>query len=177
MTYPKDVLVSSLERRMRHVMVRLLDEFDKRFDDTSVGHLYKIDIKNAINDLIRANNDELNDYDIVYRPVRLRNDNVLSCTKTFMESVEKLTFSKEPLWLKIQTVPAKLNILESIRTEFKTGICYLDDKQNAIFATAGLEDCIKMLPFLDRYNLVASVGKNYADWRDHLVHLYIGARL
>ena len=62
----RDQLTKSLDRRIRHLMIRSLEKFEDRFpdlDDTREGQIYKGDIRNAFNDVIRAQRDELREYD------------------------------------------------------------------------------------------------------------------
>lgn len=173
----KDILSSSLEKRLRHAMVQTLNEFDDRFDDLSDsdrGRLFKIDLKNMFNDIIRANRDELVDYDITYRPIRLRPDNILYTTNQFMEAIEVIEFSPnetENPWFRIYADPSKITIFDAIRDEFKVGVSMFENNK-ITYNVCGITDCLKILPFLDRYKLLSSVRQKYNVWRDNLVHLY-----
>lgn len=168
----KRVLTNSLDRRMKHVMVRLLEEFDKRFRETDDGNLFKIDLKHAMNDMMRASRDEINDYDVEYRPVRVRADNTLSMTKDFMESIECLEFFEEPISFRIEASKDKAKVLEALRSELGVGVTLLDDNDKAVYAVHGVRDCLATLPFLDKYRLTPNVRAQYVQWRSHLVYSY-----
>lgn len=168
----KRVLANSLERRMKHVMVRMLTEFDKRFRETEDGNLFKIDFKHAMNDMIRASRDEINDYDIEYKPVRLRDDNVLSVTKEFMESIELVEFGSDPVSFRITANRSMAKVLEALRNELDVGVTFLEDDDKVVYAVCGVRDCLSSLPFLDKYRLTANVREQYVQWRSRLVYYY-----
>jgi hypothetical protein len=169
----KNILVESLERRMRHSMIRLLEEFDKRFSESDNGNLFKIDIKHTMNDMIRASRDELNDYDIIYKPIKIRPDNTLSMTTQFMESIQRVEFSTVDISFKIIADKTKVKVLDALRKEINAGITFLDDNEKVVYIVAGINDCISSLPFLDRYRFVPSVRAEYVKWRSRLVYLYV----
>lgn len=170
----RKVLSSSIERRMKHVMVRMLGEFDKRFPDTDAGNLFKVDLKHAMNDMIRASRDEINDYDVEYRPVRLRPDNTLSITREFIQSIECVSFSDTPISLAIMADKSKAKVLDALRNELDVGITYISGDQ-IVFKVCGIRDCLLTLPFLDKYRLTPDVRDQYVKWRSNLVYSYIGS--
>lgn len=172
----KQVLTSSIERRQRHIMVRLMNEFEKRFPEMAMsnpGNLFKIDIKHMMNDAIRATRDEINDYDVEYRPLRVREDNTLSMTKEFMETIECIEFEWEDrTFLQITADKSRAKILEALRIELGVGVTSLNDDGKVVYVVAGVEDCLETLPFFDRYRLAAMVRDQYVSWREHLVYSY-----
>lgn len=171
----KDVLSKSIERRFRHAMVRILNEYDVRHteSDSELGNLFKIDIKNMFNDMIRCTNSEMNDYEIVYRPVRFNNDNKLSVTRTFLESLEKIDFGDEPSVRFIADI-SHSSVLQSLRDELGSGILYNNDT-HCIYIVVGAEACVDFaIPFLDRYKLHPTKREEFKEWRRKLVQKYIG---
>lgn len=178
----KEVLTESIERRMKHIMVQLLDQFDNRFNALSGeerGRLFKFDIKNQFNDAIRATRDEIRDYDIEYRPVRMNENNTLSVTKTFMEGIQSITFTdptlnSEPgMRIVAKGEPQYARILEAIRRELGHGIVYKDQHGVYNFHIQGLDICIKsVIPFMDLYKLCSSVQAEYTFWRRKVVGKY-----
>jgi hypothetical protein len=172
--YAKDVLVGSLGRRLKHLMVKTLDDFDRYFPtnaDSEVGGMFKFNLRNAFNDAIRANRDELNDYDLTYKPLKVAVDGTLSVTKAFAEAMESIVFSTDPVSVSISSDKKNAAILESIKAEFGVGLAYLENDR-AIFMVSGVPDCVKITAFFDRYRLTASIRKEYVAWRTNLVHLY-----
>jgi len=153
-------------------MVRLLEEFDKRFSESDDGNLFKVDLKHAMNDMMRASRDELNDYDIEYRPMRIRSDNTLSMTIEFMESIRLVKFTLEPIGLTIVADKEKARVLEALRGELGVGATFLDEDGRAVYAVSGVRDCVSVLPFLDKYRLVPAVRAEYVKWRTSLVYSY-----
>ena len=92
-------LSESIERRIKHLMIQTLNKFENNFTNLKDDHngiLYRNDIKNSFNDVIRATRDEIRDYEIEYRPMKLRENNILSLTKTFFETVKKIEFTSKP---------------------------------------------------------------------------------
>jgi hypothetical protein len=175
----KEVLTESLERRMKHMMVQLLNQFDDRFadlGDTNAGRLFKFDIKNQFNDAIRATRDEIRDYDVEYRPVRFNPDNTLSVTKTFIEGVQAITFDDLKPGMDIYTAdtPQNLRILHAIQRELGGGIVYKETNGGLAFRVRGLEICINsVIPFMDLYNLLTDVRIEYVNWKKRVISLYI----
>jgi hypothetical protein len=179
----KDVLTESLERRMKHIMVQLLNQFDERFPDLredQQGRLFKFDIKNQFNDAIRATRDEIRDYDIEYRPIRFNPDNTLSVTKAFIEGVQHIYFNSISPGIKILAAfsPDNCRILEAIRRELGTGIVYSSmDNKTVTFSVNGLENCIDaVIPFMDLYKLLSPVQSEYTAWRNIVIGVYNGDR-
>jgi len=178
----KDVLTESLERRMKHIMVQLLNQFDERFPDLredQQGRLFKFDIKNQFNDAIRATRDEIRDYDIEYRPVRFNPDNTLSVTKAFIEGIQTITFNDTEPGIRILAKNEQQNyrILEAIRRELDTGIIYINSTATLTLDIYGLDSCVNCaIPFMDLYNLLSGVKEEYISWRKKVVELYNGDR-
>ena len=173
-----NTLTQSLERRMKHIMVQLLNQFDDRFpslEDSQEGRLFKFDIKNQFNDAIRATRDELRDYDIEYRPVRFNPDNTLSVAKAFIEGVHSITFND--LWPGMRIIarnePQNLQIMHAIRRELKKGVVYQDESGSLVYDIYGLETCVDVaIPFMDLYRLVSDVQVEYANWRKKVIEQY-----
>lgn len=176
----KRELTNSIERRQRHIMVRLLTEFEGRFQDvaeTARGNLFRVDIKHMMNDMMRATRDEIGDYEVEYRPLRIRHDNTLSVTKEFMETIECIEFGQDtPMtmtgsFLKITADKSRAKILDAMRRELGVGVTSLNDGK-VVYMVAGMTDCLRTLPFLDQYRLAAMVRDQYVSWRKHLVYSY-----
>jgi LAGLIDADG endonuclease len=183
----KEILTESIERRMKHMMVQLLNQFDERFPDLvdgQQGRLFKFDIKNQFNDAIRATRDEIRDYDVEYRPVRFNPDNTLSVTKAFMEGIQSITFLDPHIEVKTgfcmpgmrivaRTDPQHMRVLEAIRRELGGGIVYKDQAGVYNFDIRGLDHCINsVIPFMDLYKLCSSVQNEYTVWRRKVVQQY-----
>jgi len=174
----KEILTESIERRMKHVMVQLLKQFEERFpalSDDQYGRLFKFDIKNQFNDAMRATRDEIRDYDVEYRPMRFNPDNTLSVTRAFMESINTITFNDTRPGMRICTGnnPQNFRILEAIRREFGAGIVYKENNGCYTFDIYGLDNCINVvIPFMDLYKLLSSVQTEYQAWRKKVVTMY-----
>jgi hypothetical protein len=168
-----DVLIASLQRRLKHLMVRVLDESDNRLTgavDPSVLEAFKVDIKHGFNDAIRANDSEIRDYEINYRPIRWNPDNSLFMTRTFIENLQSITFSAESV-----TFTSKADdyrILASLRDEVGAGVVNFD-KDIACYRVVGLNDCINhIIPLLDRLTLKQLIQSDYQAWRQEIVKAY-----
>lgn len=174
----KDQLSKSIERRIKHLMIRVLEKFEDIFpddDETREGQIFKGDLRNIFNDAIRAQRDELNDYSIEYRPLRIDNDNTLAITQTFIQTVQLIEFGftiNEIPYLKIFSSLEHARELEAIRSELGTGVLYeLEDK--LILEITGVQSCIdSVLPCLDKYRFHASVKPKYKEWRQKIVNKY-----
>lgn len=157
-------------------MVSVLEKFEDVFPDlenTDDGRKFKYDIKNALNDTMRATRDELNDYEVDYRPMRMNEDNILSLTRTLLESIEKIDFDDTPS-VKIICAPSKLKVLESVRNEFGGGIIYSENNV-LVLHISGLDICVNnVVPILDKYRFVADVKTKYIAWRRMLIAKYVG---
>lgn len=170
----RDVLTKSLTRRFRHAMVRILDEYDARHPDSDgdTGKLFKVDVKNMLNDMIRCTSSEMGDYDVSYRPVRFNNDNSLSVTRTFLESLERVEFGDEPSVRFIADM-SRRNVLQSLRDELGAGVLY-QYGDSCVYVVTGAEACIDFaIPFLDRYKLHGSKQAEFKEWRKGLVEAYL----
>lgn len=167
-------LSKSQERRIRHAMVRVLEKFEDLFPDieeTRDGQIYKGDIRNCFNDVIRAQRDELNDYEVDYRPLRLSPDNVLSMTRTFMQTIQKVDFTDVPS-VRFYASPDKRNVLDALRSEFGAGVVY-EDGDSLILEIAGINDCANcVLVIMDKYRLHEDVANRYQSWRCEVVKNY-----
>jgi hypothetical protein len=172
----KETLIQSFERRLKHIMVQTLDQFDKRFNDISDserGKLYKFDIKNLMNDAIRASKQEIMDYDVEYRPLRFNPDNTIGVTRTLIEALENIEFLDTP-GMRIVVHGEKLKVLESIRYEFGAGVVYAhEDLRYVVFDINGIDNCINLvIPFMDKYKLIAKVEERYNKWRASMIARY-----
>jgi len=126
----RDQLSTSLDRRMRHLMIRTLERFEKSFssiDQTRDGQVFKADLRTMFNDALRAQRDELNDYKIEYRPLHVTSDNTLAMTPTFLQTVQKVDFgfksSGDP-FVSIYASIDKANVLDALRIEMQHGLLH-----------------------------------------------------
>ena len=171
----RDQLLKSSERRIKHLMINVLERFEKVFpsiDNSREGQIFKSDLRNAFNDVMRAQRDELNDYEIDYRPLKIQSDNTLALTRTFMNTVQKIDFGFTPIGTPFLTIfadPSNLNVLSAIREEFETGVVLAEGRLDIY----GLMSCInKILPVMDKYKLHPQVKEKYREWRKEVVKQY-----
>lgn len=172
----REQLTKSFDRRVRHLMISTLERFEDAFpdmDQTREGHVFKTDLRNAFNDVLRAQRDELLDYEVDYRPLRMNPDSTLAMTQTFMQTVQKITFDiADKPSIKIYTSSDKGNVLEAIRSEFGTGVIYESD-DGLVLEIVGVQSCVdSVLSIIDRYRLHADVRAKYRDWRSKVIELY-----
>jgi hypothetical protein len=175
----KQQLSRNGERRIKSLMVRILNKFETSYPN--IQHVrdaavFKGDVKTMCNDVIRAYRDELNDYKIDYRPLRVTNEDRLAMTRTFLDTVQRVTFgftseTNKP-FVKIYASKDNLDVLRGVRSEFSVGVIYTEDS-SVILAIVGLEDCVNcVLPIMDRYNLHSTVQEGYKNWRQEVVNSY-----
>lgn len=173
----REQLSKSLDRRIKHLMIRTLEKFEDTFpdlDETREGRIFKGDIRNAFNDVMRAQRDELRDYEVDYRPLKMTDDNTLAMTQTFMRAVQKvrLGFTNHRPSVEIYSSIDKKHILEALRAEMGTGVVSEVDG-NLMLQITGMQSCVDcVLPIMDRYRLHGNVEPDYANWRDQVVKLY-----
>jgi len=176
----RDQLSKSLDRRVRHLMIRTLERFEDVFpaaDESREGQIFKGDLRNMFNDVLRAQRDELHDYEIEYRPLRMT-DNVLAMTPAFLQSVQAICMEvyKQTPCFRIYASPDNAKVLDAVRTEFGTGVVYRETtmgEEHLALEIVGVQACVdSVLPIMDRYSLHASVRAKYQDWRSQVVKLY-----
>lgn len=178
----RDQLSKSLDRRIRHLMIRTLERFEDAFpteDESREGQVFKGDLRNMFNDVLRAQRDELHDYEIEYRPLRMTDDNVLAMTPTFLQSVQAIdmTVDGDMPCIRIYASHDHAKVLEAVRAEFGTGVVHAESAEQVVLEIVGVQSCVdSVLPIMDRYRLHASVRAKYQSWRSQVVKLYKGAR-
>jgi len=172
----RDQLIRSTERRIKHLMIQTLGGFEDNFPDlenSGDGQRFKASLRTAFNDAMRAQRDELYDYDVEYRPLRADADEPLAVTKTFLETVQRMEFgaSDDPFF-RIYGARDRSRVLHAIRAEFGAGVVF-EDGDTVVLEIVGIHDCINsVLPIIDRYRLHSGVRDNYLQWRQELVKLY-----
>jgi hypothetical protein len=177
----KEQLNKSMERRVRHLMIQTLEKFEDAFsglDNTKEGQIFKADIRTMFNDVIRAQRDEISDYDVEFRPLKLNDNGVLVMTQAFMQTIQKINFGfkDNAPFIKIYSSQANIKTLDAVRMEFGVGVLYFDN-DNVILEIIGIDSCVNcVLPILDRYILHNSVRLQYKEWRNEVVKSYIGDR-
>jgi hypothetical protein len=160
-------------------MVRVLEKFEDSFpelDDTRDGGVFKGTIKAMFNDVIRAQRDELTDYQIEYRPMRLTHDNKLSLTRTLMSTVQRIEFGFagefDTPYMKIVADAQRASVLEAVRAEFEVGVVWVEEDVAAL-SIVGVDTCVdSVLPRMDKYRLHPDVRPHYVQWRKKLVGMY-----
>lgn len=172
----RDQLTMSMDRRLRHLMIRTLEKFERAFpglQDQQNTQVFKGDIRTIFNDVLRAQRDELRDYQVDYRPLKLTDDNVLAMTRTFMETVQKIEFSlTNGPSIRIYAGKEKSGVLDAIRAEFGTGVLYLVG-ESMVLEIVGTQSCVDcVLPIMDRYRLHESKRAEYLTWRQEVVRAY-----
>lgn len=170
----REQLTKSLDRRIRHLMIRILEKFEDRFpdiDDTREGQIFKGDIRNAFNDVIRAQRDELRDYDVDYRPLKLGDDNVLAMTQTFMKTVQHIEFDDKPS-IRFYAGIDHRRVLEALRSELGAGII-IENEDDLVLEIVGVDSCVNsVLCVMDRYRLHSNISPQYKEWRATVAKLY-----
>lgn len=174
----REQLSKSIDRRIKHLMIRTLEKFEDSFPDleeTRDGRIYKGDIRNAFNDVMRAQRDELRDYDVEYRPLQLTDDNKLALTQTFLRSVQKVDFGfteESKPYVEFYGGADSLSVLNAVRSEMDAGIL-LRQEEGWVLLIAGTDTVVNsVLPIVDRYRLHGSVAPRYGEWRDQVVSVY-----
>lgn len=157
-------------------MIRVLEKFEDRFpeiEETRDGQVFKSDLRNAFNDVIRAQRDEVRDYQVEYRPLQLTDDNVLAVTQTFMRSVQKIEFgftdSEAPY---VEVHADNPSVLEALRSEMDAGVILHDDDGSVLLIAGTDAVANSVLPIMDRYRLHAGVAPCYREWREQVVRFY-----
>jgi len=174
----RDQLTKSLDRRIRHLMIRTLEKFEDKFpdlDQTRDGKVFKGDIRTIFNDVLRAQRDEIRDYDVEYRPLKLTDDNVLALTQTFMQSLQGLEFDvdeNDNPYVTFYANPEHRRVLEALRAEVGAGVIVFS-KDVDLLEIRGIGPCINcVLPILDKYRLHSNIEPSYGEWRDRVVKIY-----
>lgn len=172
----REQLTKSLDRRIKHLMIQALEKFEDTFpdlEDSREGRIFKGDLKNAFNDVIRAQRDELRDYEVDYRPLKLNDDNTLAMTQTFMHTVQRIEFgTRDQPFIKFYGNLDSKYVLESLRNELEAGVIFVEN-DSLILELVGIESCINsVLPLMDKYRLHANVSPRYCEWRSQVVKLY-----
>jgi hypothetical protein len=159
-------------------MVQCLKKFEEIFpdiEDSADGGRFKNDLKNAFNDVMRATVDELHDYTVEYRPMRMGDDNILALTRTMMETVTKVAFgishATGNFSCHIHAGLDKGKVLDAVRAEFDCGLLHEDD-QGLVLSISGIRDCIKVIPIMDKYRLAVGVRDEYRVWRAAVTTAY-----
>ena len=170
----REQLTKSLDRRIKHLMIRVLERFEESFPDMDSqrsGQVFKSDIRTIFNDVIRAQRDELRDYDVDYRPLKMTDDSVLAMTQTFMETVRRIEFDDKPS-IRFYAESARRRVLDALRNELGAGVIInIDD--GLVLEIVGTTSCVNcVLPIMDRYRLHGGVSPNYSEWRSKVVTLY-----
>jgi hypothetical protein len=176
----REQLLKSSERRIKHLMVQTLTKFEDRFNDlanSNYGEIFKADLRNAFNDAIRAQRDELYDYQIEYRPLKFNQDNTIIATKSFLNTVQNIEFINDARpGIKMLATVEDARVLDAIRNEMGVGVLY-NVQNGIIFEIRGLEDSINcVLPLLDRCKFNEGVRQKYLNWRKTVVLQYQGDR-
>lgn len=171
-------LSKSIERRSRNLMIKTLEKFENAFpdvDSTRHGQIFKTDLRNMFNDVIRAQRDELYDYEVEYRPLRLSDNGTLAMTQAFMQTVQKIDFGfrdKVP-YLKIYSGIDHARVLDAIRIEFDAGVLYHLDDGSIVLEIVGTKTCAEcVLVLMDKYRLHDKTISAYRSWRSEVVKAY-----
>lgn len=174
----RDQLIRSSDRRIKHLMIGVLERLEDFFpdiDNTRDGGIFKADIRTAFNDVMRATRDEIHDYDIEYRPLRLTDDNILAMTQAFMKTIKRVEFGwseSESPWVKIYADLSHAKVMEAIRSEFGTGVLVNED-DGLVLEIIGTQSCVdSVFSIMDRYRLHADVRPQYTVWRSKVVEKY-----
>jgi hypothetical protein len=129
------------------------------------------------NDVIRAQRDELNDYEVEFKPLRLTDDNKLAMTRTLMNTVQRIEFGFagefHTPYMNIYANEDRASVMEAVRSEFDVGVLHKADN-HVILSVVGIDDCISnVLTRMDKYRLHATVRDSYKIWRQRLVDMYL----
>jgi len=176
MNSSRDQLSRSLERRLRHLMVQMLEGFESRFDDLAEsrdGRLFRSDIRTACNDVMRATRDELREYTMEYTPLRLDENNVLSLTRQFLETVQRIEFGRDQApYVRFYAGSEHGRVLGALRAELGDGVV-IDEGNGLVLEIVGLDSCVRsVLPIMDKYRFQAGVRDQYTEWRKGVVDAY-----
>ena len=158
-------------------MISTLEKFEDMFPDLNNGReggIFKAYIRTAFNDVIRAQRDELIDYEIDYRPLRLTDDNILAMTQTLMSTVQRIEFDfRDEPYVKIYCSGlGNRRVLDAVRAEMGTGII-TEEGDMILLEIIGVQSCVDcVLPIMDKYRLHADVRPKYSKWRTEVIERY-----
>lgn len=159
-------------------MIQVLENFEYNFpsvEETQDGQVFKGNIRNAFNDVLRAQRDELRDYEVDYRPLSVSSDSI-SITRAFLQAVQKIDFGvSQDIFphFKLTASSEHLKELDALRYELEAGIIY-SEQNKLVLEVVGLIDCVnKVIPVLDKYKMHPTVRETYQEWRQKVVSLYI----
>jgi hypothetical protein len=156
-------------------MVTTLSKFEDAYPDLQRqddARRFKGTVRTVFNEAIRATSDELTDYEIDFRPLRVT-DSAITLTRTFMETVQKVDFTllNDVPCIEIHAGLNKVSVLNAIRAELEGGIVYKND-EDLVLSIAGVDDCVEVIPAFDKYRMLPDVRERYRDWRENVVKLY-----
>jgi hypothetical protein len=159
-------------------MIQTLQKFEDAFpdvDNTREGQIFKTELRNMFNDVIRAQRDELNDYEIEYRPLRMTDSGTLAMTQSFMQTVQKVEFGSRGSipFMKIFSSQDHARVLDAIRIEFGAGVLYMSTENEMVLEIVGAEQCVNsVLSYMDKCRLHEKTRLAYKVWRSEVVRFY-----
>lgn len=170
----KTQLSHSVERRLNNVMVTILDQFEYLFSDlkdSDDGKKFRFNIKNILNDVIRASKAELDEYTVEYRPLRIEG-NTFSLSKSSLDLFQEVKFYSRGIVELIADIK-KIKELNAVREELGVGVLRKNNDSVSLIIS-GVNNCInKVIPFLDCYTLISKYRSEYSSWREIMVKEYI----
>lgn len=172
MNASRDQLIKSQDRRLKHLMIRILEGFENyREIETQEDLKYKAQIRTIFNDVIRAQREELREYEVEYCPLKVTNENTVIFTNQFLNNVHQIHygFRAQKPYISIY---GDIRTLEALRAQFSSGVIFMEETKS-VLEIVGLDNCINsVLPHIDKYLLASGSRLDYKKWRLEVIGIY-----
>lgn len=168
-------IIDKIERRIKFLSAKMFELIERRMPEVTEFCEWpstRNDILDLMNQVLRGNKKDLEDCDIVYRPLAISDDGKrIRISIKVIDLMRNIELQSDPFSLSLKSSVGEKDVVDSIRNELKCGLTAMEANKYIYYVKG--EDCVKLLPVLDRLTLLPDIKRQYVEWRDKLNKHYL----
>lgn len=163
-------LMDDVENRISLLYAKFFELMEKETPDVVKGDKWpsiRVKILDLANAIIRANREDMVDYDIKYRPFRIDQETSnVKMSNSVLNVMNHARFFDDPVSMSVVAPLKYTNVLEAVCDEIGKGRVWI--KNGVCALCLDKRDCLEIIPVLNKVPFKSSLRKEYIKWRDLL---------
>lgn len=168
-------IADKIKKRIKFLSAKTFELIERKMPDIVNRDSWadvRGDILDLMNQVLRGNKKDLEDCDIVYRPLAVSRDGQhIRVSVKVLDLLRHLEFNSDPFSLSLQSPMSEKEVIDSICTELSCGLTAMQANKYIYYVKG--TDCVKLLPVFDRLTMQPGVKKKYLEWKERLSKWYL----
>jgi hypothetical protein len=169
----KKKVISLIDGRTKFLTAKVFELVERKLPQiirSKEWIIIRNDILDISNNIMRANHEDLNKYDIIQKSIKIEKNNKISFASSIFYLVNRLTFNFQNLCMEFTVPTEKNDLLNGIYEELKSGEI-IDKGENKILRF-DRNSILQNLDVFDKLPLKVDTMNKYNDFRKKIINSY-----